>query len=250
MAAIATQLLAKPTTTITKTTIDFAKAGLLEYQGLYATILDGVFSKQECDSMIAAAEQHTSGQWEQAMVNIGQGRQLLMTETRQCGRILWDSRDVVASIWSRIEDHVPELSIIFGRPHVTGQGPARRKEIWRMTRLNERMRFLKYVNGDYFKPHCDGTYETPDGKERSYYTLHLYLNDAGSQEAGEKLMGGATTFFSPRDMMQRMDVPPRVGRILIFQHRGLVHSGDDVLSGVKLTMRTDLMFEREPVDEE
>ena len=28
------------------------------------------------------------------------------------------------------------------------------------------------------RPHCDGAYETPDGKERSYFTLHLYLNDA------------------------------------------------------------------------
>jgi len=31
--------------------------------------------------------------------------------------------------------------------------------------------------------------------------------------------------------------------VLIFQHRGLLHSGDEVLEGIKYTMRTDLMFE-------
>nr|POE79725.1 hypothetical protein CFP56_07790 [Quercus suber] len=35
---------------------------------------------------------------------------------------------------------------------------------------------------------------------------------------------------------------PRCGRILLFQHRDLLHSGDDVVRGVKYTMRTDLMY--------
>ena len=33
-------------------------------------------------------------------------------------------------------------------------------------------------------------------------------------------------------------------RVLIFQHRNLLHSGEEVTSGIKLTMRTDLMFEK------
>jgi hypothetical protein len=44
-------------------------------------------------------------------------------------------------------------------------------------------------------------------------------------------------------MSRRLDVDPRAGRVLIFQHRGLLHSGDEVLEGVKYTMRTDLLFE-------
>lgn len=55
------------------------------------------------------------------------------------------------------------------------------------------------------------------------------------------LRGGATTFHS-RDMKERLDVDPKVGRVLIFQHRRLLHSGDDVVSGIKYTMRSDLMF--------
>ena len=91
--------------------------------------------------------------------------------------------------------------------------------------------------------HCDGVYETPDRSERSYYTLHLYLNDKEANGSEGELKGGATTFFS-YDMHRRLDVEPKTGRILIFQHRELLHSGDDVLSGLKLTMRTDIMYEK------
>ena len=92
--------------------------------------------------------------------------------------------------------------------------------------------------------HCDGTYETPDRTERSYFTLHLYLNDPEGKNGEEPLKGGATTFHS-WNMKERVDVVPKCGRVLMFQHRDLLHSGDDVVSGTKLTMRTDLMFAKE-----
>lgn len=76
-------------------------------------------------------------------------------------------------------------------------------------------------------------------------TLHLYLNDADTeeQEGRPRLRGGATAFHSG-NMKNQLDVVPKVGRVLLFQHRHLVHSGDDVLNGTKLTMRTDIMYER------
>jgi hypothetical protein len=89
--------------------------------------------------------------------------------------------------------------------------------------------------------HCDGTYETPDRTERSLFTLHLYLNDTEGKNGERQLEGGATTFFS-WNMNERLDVVPKVGRVLIFQHRNLLHSGDDVISGTKLTLRTDIMY--------
>jgi hypothetical protein len=92
--------------------------------------------------------------------------------------------------------------------------------------------------------HCDGTYVTPDLKERSHFTLHLYLNDASSDADGQSLQGGATTFHS-LNMKRRIDVEPKIGRVLLFQHKFLLHSGDDVTCGTKLTMRTDVMFEKD-----
>lgn len=115
--------------------------------------------------------------------------------------------------------------------------------------------------------HCDGPYINPDGRERTFYTLHLYLNDSDPASTAPSdpydpsapaaapfpellIQGGATTFHSHDDITRRLDVSPKAGRVLIFQHRGLLHSGDEVLEGVKYTMRTDLLFEFEEEREE
>ncbi|PPJ51637.1 hypothetical protein CBER1_08817 [Cercospora berteroae] len=256
MASLPDDFLSSPAPDIIVDRIDFAKSTLPCYADLYAVVLDNVLSPEECKRFISAAEGTTNGEWERAMINIGGGRQELHTDARNCGRIIWDSREIVAKIWKRIE-HLPEVREIVrleNVPTIFGNGPAKRGEIWTLTRPNERMRFLKYVGGEYFRPHCDGAYETPDKKERSYFTMHLYLNSGGvlSKEELAKLsaeyrknvlIGGATTFHSPNmDRSKDIDVLPKTGRVLIFQHQNLLHSGDDVLRGVKYTMRTDLMY--------
>ena len=192
------------------------------------------------------AETSTGKGWERAMVNIGGGKQRLMTEERHCGRIIWDSQDVATRVWKRIEQlpEVREIVRLENRPLVFGNGPVKRGEVWKLSRPNERTRFLKYVGGKYFRPHEDGSYETPSKKERSYFTLHLYLNNADGN-----LVGGATTFHS-YNMVDKLDVLPKAGRVLLFQHRGLLHSGDDVAQGTKYTMRTDLMYSLESTKSE
>lgn len=248
--------LTTPAKNITVSRIDFSQSSLPMYRDRYAVVLENVLSPEECETLIKGAEATAAKGWERAKINIGGGKQMLMEDERCCGRIIWDSRDLVAKVWKRIE-HVPEVQEITrldNCPVIFGNGPAMRGEVWKFSRPNERMRFLKYVGGEYFRPHCDGSYETPDRKERSYFTLHLYLNDQLTREDVEgmdkearkeavrtKLFGGATTFHNI-EMNQRLDVNPKCGKVLIFQHRDLLHSGDDVLRGVKYTMRTDLMY--------
>jgi hypothetical protein len=58
----------------------------------------------------------------------------------------------------------------------------------------------------------------------------------------EILQGGATTFHGSRDQEARLDADPKIGRVLIFQQRRLLHSGDEVIRGTKYTMRSDLMY--------
>jgi hypothetical protein len=144
-----------PAPNLTRTDIDLRKEDILPYyDDLWAVILDGVLSEKECDELIAAAESTTDGNWERAMINIGGGMQAMYEDTRKCGRIIWDDRDLVAKLWARIEAAVPEIHELKDRPDVTGNGPVKRKETWKLTRLNERMRFLKYVGGEYFKREC------------------------------------------------------------------------------------------------
>ena len=131
--------------------IDFKQTILPEYSGLYAVILDDVLTPDECKQLIGAAQARTGGKWEKAMVNIGNYQQELRTETRDCGRIIWDDKMVVERIWNRIKSHVPEIEFLRDAPLITGLGPVKRKETWKMSRLNERMRFLRYGQGQYFR---------------------------------------------------------------------------------------------------
>ncbi|KAL1749079.1 hypothetical protein HDZ31DRAFT_28392, partial [Schizophyllum fasciatum] len=124
------------------------------------------------------------------------------------------------------------------------QGPA-----WRLARLKSRLSFLRYHPGQYFQPHCDGlSVVEEDGQTyKSFVTIHLYLSvnassPAGVGEGGEMLTGGATRFWTP-NKKHYLDVEPRVGRVLIFQQRMLVHSGEPVSGGIKYTMRGDLLYE-------
>jgi hypothetical protein len=143
-----------------RTQIDFAEEGLPYYDGLWAVILDGVMTEEECEQLVAAAEATTDGKWERAMVNIGGGMQAMYEDARKCGRIIWDNEVLMARLWARIEGAVPEIHRLENMAEVTGNGPAKRNEVWKVTRLNERARFLKYVGGEYFKRMC--VFPNPD----------------------------------------------------------------------------------------
>lgn len=187
------------------------------------------------------------------MVNVGAGYEVFTPGYRNGDRLIWDHQEIVDRIWARCltAPGVKErLMTISKDPIILGKGrfELKRNEdsTMRFVRANNRMRFLKYSGGEFFRPHRDASYgeETGNGKyQESLFTLHLYLNDSQA-EVGDKaeLVGGATPFLS-RDEKRRIDVNPRTGRVLIFQQRGLLHSGDDVLKGVKYTMRTDIMYE-------
>jgi hypothetical protein len=54
--------------------------------------------------------------------------------------------------------------------------------------------------------------------------------------------GGATRIFGRGEKGPFVDIEPKKGRVLIFQQRGLFHSGEDVTKGVKYAVRSDFMF--------
>lgn len=124
-------------------------------------------------------------------------------------------------------------------------------ELTYIVRLNERLRFLKYGPGQYFEPHCDANYSTYSGtegipaselsklqpEEKSLITFHLYLTDV------EEGAGGATTIHS-WNLKESLDIHSKQGRVMIFQQRDLLHSGQKLTSGVKYTLRSDLMYTR------
>ncbi|KAI1394611.1 hypothetical protein F4819DRAFT_258395 [Hypoxylon fuscum] len=252
---------AKP---ITFKQINFEDAGLNDYRGLYAVVLDHVLSPSECAQLIELAEasvvdenrnQENGSAWAPALVNVGGGYEVRTPDYRNSDRIIWDQQDIVDRLWARLEQ-VPQIKnalLSFFQEHkriaqrVRGKAPQyiTKQTWWDFHSVNKRMRFLKYGEGQFFRPHCDSPYSgiTDDGHAvTTFHTLHLYLNDS-KEEVGEQadLAGGATSFHSSNHE-RNLDVNCKAGRVLIFQHGRLYHSGDDVKEGTKFTMRSDIMY--------
>ena len=151
--------------------IDFAETVLPEYRFLYAVILDNVLSPAECLQFIHMAEQSTGAHaeddgeapvedngWRPALVNAGRTHEVLVPEYRNSDRIIWDQKTVVKRIWDRVmqgEGMGEDLLRLDGKKYipVVGEKAIMRGEKYVATKqgLNERMRFLRYGPGQFFK---------------------------------------------------------------------------------------------------
>lgn len=199
MASLPPDFLLTPTSGATVTSIDFANTPLPEYADLQAFVIDNALTSTECTTLLAAAQ--ASSPWQRAMIQVGNGLQRQEDHQRKCGRLIWDSSDVAQRIWDRVKLFVPHIARLDRQAELTGGNAVMRGEVWETSRLNERMRFLKYEGGEYFRGslsspllswsftdsctvHEDGVYQTPDGSERSFFTFHLYLNGHGHSNHG------------------------------------------------------------------
>ena len=143
---------------ITSSRIGFDKTPLPEYSGYYAIVLENVLSPSECNTLLKLVEESAipDGQvrkWRPAMVNMGGNYEMMATDYRSSDRIIWDSQEVVDRIWDRCllaEGLKDDLARIESNPLVQGERAAQRGARWRFTRPNERMRFLKYGEGQHF----------------------------------------------------------------------------------------------------
>lgn len=218
--------------------VDFESLGFSEHKDAFAILIHDLLTPEECDELRRAAEVEADGKWSQALINNG-GHMVLAQEIRLCDRTVWDSPDVADALLARIRPHLPSnIVTLENSPHITSDDPVWSSGTWRISRLNDRLRFLRYQPGMYFRQHSDGFYVTPDESEVSFMTAHLYLR--GSSD----LQGGATRFFGEDQPghVNTFDVDPSPGACLIFQHHDLVHSGEEVVKGTKFTMRTDIMY--------
>ena len=188
-------------------------------------VINHVLSSNECNETIIRAEK---AGFRQALVNVG-GGEMLMEDYRNSDRCIIDDDTFAQIIFERIKGMIPQT--IEGMDRCT----------WKLKGLNERMRILRYGEGNFFAEHRDGAHGR-NINEQSFLTIMIYLND------GEKdFVGGATNFIaSPRgERIHRIisEVVPRTGMVLVFDHR-LLHEGARLFSGKKYAIRTDVMYER------
>ncbi|CAE7056271.1 unnamed protein product [Rhizoctonia solani] len=209
--------------------LDFDKLGLPEYRNKFAITIDNLFSLEDCQRFLCAAESEQA--WSQAT---------------HSGTIVLDSPTLASELFTRLEPYLSSVAHIPNSPlhaqfadGVTylSDPPAK------MVGFNQRLRFLKYSPAQFFRKHCDGNYYDPESGHISYYTLQLYLNDMPPEQGGSTRFWGSPN-SNGRDISPYVDVQPKLGRALIFEQSGLWHSGQDVLEGgEKYTIRAELMYE-------
>lgn len=204
----------------------------------WAIMIEDLLTPKECERLRSLVEPTDGEAWPAATVTAYDGSQLQLEESRRCGRIFFTSPEIADALLLRMIPFLPaEIVTLFNAPDITGQYPVIRNETWRISKLREELRFLRYEAGDYFRPHCDGQFV--EGQKKSFLTVHMYVS-------GEGLEGGETSFLpdrsSPED--ECVKVNPKVGSVLIFQQRDLYHQGCEVKNGVKYTMRTDVVYEK------
>ncbi|KAJ7828790.1 hypothetical protein B0H14DRAFT_3466164 [Mycena olivaceomarginata] len=235
------RLILPPVKYVSSGRVDFNAAGLPEYQGCYAIVLDSLFSAEELSSFLAEAETRHTG-----------------TATA-----LYDSFELSDKIFARIRPHLEDIEEFQETVFTSGEA----KQKWRMVRMNERLRFLRYPIGGYFKDHQDGCYIDESVKflnsrtlsvagistnrktqQRTFYTVQFYLpsDSSGSEASFVPPQGGSTRFlsWSSKSKHAYADVEAVPCRVLVFQHAKLLHTGEEVTGGVKCTVRSDILYER------
>jgi hypothetical protein len=206
-----------------------------------AFLIHNLFSPDECTQLIRLAEEEG---FDNATIAGPEGKQIMRTDIRSCGRCIIDDVKLADSIYERvlnaIRGRTPFEEKVMHAPWVSSsvqKGVEESRVI--AVGLNERLRFIKYTKGHFFAPHQDiaftrgAEFGEREG-ETSHITVQIYLND--------KFKGGSTRFVCGN---RYYDVQPRRGSALVFDH-DLLHEGSLVTKGQKYSVRTDIMFQQVP----
>mmetsp|Transcript_37852 Transcript_37852/g.42889 ORF Transcript_37852/g.42889 Transcript_37852/m.42889 type:complete len:295 (+) Transcript_37852:15-899(+) len=174
--------------------------------------IDKPLSEEECKKII----EHTLRLgFHEATVGTGQGLQV-KKEWRNNTRCIINDEASAKVLWDRVKNTVSKC--LLG---------------WMPVGLNPQFRFYRYEPGQYFKRHYDGCY-TKNQKEISSTTFQIYLTDEAT--------GGETTFFDEIFPDGQWGCIPKKGKGLFFHHRGWFHEGSPVTEGVKISIRSDVIY--------
>ncbi|KAH8598229.1 hypothetical protein B0O99DRAFT_592114 [Bisporella sp. PMI_857] len=144
-------------------------------------------------------------------------------------REMFFDQDLAERLWSRIEKFYRDSSI------VDEEGSK-----WKAIGLNDKFRFCK------FAPHQDGR-RLADLNTQSFMTINMYLNTLNPSSLGTTRVLLPTAFSEPSEPISfdvLAKVQPTLGSAAVFRD-SLWHDGEELKSGVKYLLRTDVLYERE-----
>lgn len=181
-----------------------------------------VLTPQECAILV---DRGRSAGFEQAKVN-HYGEQQTMLSVRNNDRFEFVDAELAIRLEQSVRGALGEdFPSEFAQRAFAGAG--------------DHFRMYRYVPGQFFKPHKDGSFDA--GSSESEITALFYLNDAD---------GGETVLmpYGPGQAWAHILVQPRRGDLLLFEHN-CWHEGRPVASGEKLVLRTDFFYAKNSSDE-
>ena len=130
--------------------IDWASTDIPQNNGRVAFVVDNVLSPEECKQLLSLAEasvpvQGQDSPWKPALIAVSAGVEAQAPGYRESDRIIWDHQVVADRIGERIMQAQGVREQLASFPEPAGEG------VWKFRRVNERMRFLKYTAGQFFK---------------------------------------------------------------------------------------------------
>jgi prolyl 4-hydroxylase len=189
------------------------KSWLMDY-----LIVNNFLTKERCQELITLSE---NAGYDEADISYATGAQM-NKEYRDNSRCLIRDEELRLELEALILPHVPmKLPII---------KPGGVIEQVEYLKLSGNFRFYKYAESQKFKKHRDGNIAEEGGVSR--ITVLIYLNDV------EK---GGETNICDRMLDKPIVVKPEEGKLLLFNHT-LLHSGEELLEGIKYVLRTDLIY--------
>lgn len=193
--------------------------------------LTGVLTVAECERLIILTE--SLGYVPDAAVS-------LPRSVRHNDSLAWVVNDETTDlIWGRCGAFVNRNNHLFYGSKALG--------------LNNRFRFYRYGEGDYFSPHTDGAW--PGSRVVNRHLVHNAFDDRWSQLTlllflNDDFEGGSTEFQVRRqsdNAMKTVAVRTPRGGVLCFPHgthpMHCLHSSRPVTTGVKYIIRSDVLFE-------
>jgi len=208
----------------------------LSFHPHYGFTLHDIFSPEECDALVQAAEK------------VGFGSSNTAIGYRKNERLVLDYPSFVEVIWQRTSQFLPAQTTRF-LPPAPGVDSGADWDIgkegdelnfgksWAIRGLGRSLRFDKYTAGEGFGIHRDSN--VIRGEECSLYTFIIYLNDGfeggGTHFVKERKKGTA----EPDNIAEAL--VPKQGMGVVFRHE-LLHEGAPLVEGSKFITRTDVYY--------
>ena len=193
--------------------------------------LTNILSVTECEQMISVSE--LLGYVPDAAVS-------LPRSIRHNDSLTWVVDDSTSNlIWARCKPYLDRNHSLFYDCKPLG--------------LNNRFRFYRYGEGDYFSPHTDGSW--PGSRIVDQKLVHNAYDDRWSQLTfllflNDNFEGGSTEFQIPGASGRASDtiaVRTPQGGVLCFPHGAhpmhCLHSSEQITEGTKYIIRSDVLFE-------